>query len=40
MAGLVPAAKLETIPGAAHLCNMEQADEFTRRVRSFLDSLP
>jgi pimeloyl-ACP methyl ester carboxylesterase len=40
IAGLAPGARLETIPSAAHLSNMEAPDEFTRHVRSFLDSLP
>lgn len=40
IAGLVPGARMETIPSAAHLSNMEAPDEFTRHVRVFLDSLP
>lgn len=40
IAGLVPGSRLETIPSAAHLSNMESPDEFTRLVRAFLDSLP
>lgn len=40
IAGLVPGARLETIPSAAHLSNMEAPDEFTRLTRSFLDSIP
>lgn len=40
MAAAIPGARLEVLPSAAHLSNMEAPNEFNRLVRSFLDSLP
>ncbi|HXH22737.1 MAG TPA: alpha/beta fold hydrolase [Dehalococcoidia bacterium] len=36
MAERIPGAKLEIIPGAAHLSNMEEPEHFNRVVREFL----
>lgn len=35
----VPNAKLEVVPGAGHMINMERPDRFNRAVREFLDGL-
>lgn len=40
MAERIAGAKLVTIPGAAHLSNMEEPDTFNRAVGDFLASLP
>lgn len=40
IADLIPGSRLEVIPSAAHLSNMEAPDEFTRLTRTFLESLP
>jgi 3-oxoadipate enol-lactonase len=36
LAATIPGARLEIIPGAAHLSNIEQADAFTRLLAEFL----
>jgi pimeloyl-ACP methyl ester carboxylesterase len=36
MAERIPGAKLEIIPGAAHLSNMEEPEHFNRAVRELL----
>lgn len=36
LAAAIPGARLEVIPGAAHLSNMEQADAFNRLLLDFL----
>ena len=33
-------ARLEVLPGAGHLSNLEQPEVFNRALRSFLGSLP
>lgn len=38
LAAAIPGARLEVIPGAAHLSNMEQADAFNHLLLDFLDS--
>ncbi|MBI3287797.1 MAG: alpha/beta fold hydrolase [Chloroflexi bacterium] len=40
MAELIPGARLEIIPEAGHLSNLENPQEFNRILREFLDSLP
>jgi pimeloyl-ACP methyl ester carboxylesterase len=39
MAGTIPGARLEIIPGAGHLSNLEQPDAFNRALQLFLQSL-
>jgi len=39
MADNIPGARLEIIPGAGHMSNLEQPDAFNRAIRSFLASL-
>jgi 3-oxoadipate enol-lactonase len=39
MAKRIPGARLEIIPGAGHLANLEQPDAFNRAVTSFLEGL-
>jgi pimeloyl-ACP methyl ester carboxylesterase len=39
MADGIRGARLETIPGAAHLSNMEQPEEFNRAVTSFVETI-
>jgi 3-oxoadipate enol-lactonase len=36
LAALVPGAKLETIPGAGHISNLERPAEFNRIVQEFI----
>jgi len=36
LAAAIPGARLEIIPGAAHLSNIEQADIFNRLLLDFL----
>lgn len=40
LAGKIPGARLEVIPGAGHSANLDQPETFNRVVRAFLDSLP
>lgn len=40
MAASIPGARLETIPDAAHLANLEQPERFAAAIRSFLHQLP
>ncbi len=40
MADTIPGAKLEVIPGAAHLSNMEDPATFNRAVGDFLATIP
>jgi 3-oxoadipate enol-lactonase len=40
MAGKIPGARLEVIPGAGHSSNLDQPDAFNRVFVPFLDSLP
>ncbi len=40
MADTIPGAKLEVIPGVAHLANMEDAATFNRAVGDFLATIP
>ena len=40
MAEKIKGAKLEIIPNAGHLSNIEQPDVFNKAVRKFLESLP
>lgn len=40
LAGKIPGARLEVIPGAGHSSNLDQPATFNRVVRAFLDSLP
>jgi 3-oxoadipate enol-lactonase len=39
MADTIRGARLQTIPAAAHLSNMEQPEAFNRAVRSFLETM-
>ena len=39
MAEQIPNAKLAIIPNAAHLANLEQPEEFTKRVATFAGEL-
>jgi pimeloyl-ACP methyl ester carboxylesterase len=39
LAAGIPGARLEKIPGAGHLSNLERPDEFNAALRSFLDGL-
>lgn len=38
IAANIPGARMEIVPGAAHLCNIEKADAFNAIIRAFLDS--
>jgi pimeloyl-ACP methyl ester carboxylesterase len=40
LADAIPNARLETVPDAGHLSNLERPDLFTSSVRDFLDGLP
>jgi pimeloyl-ACP methyl ester carboxylesterase len=40
MAGRIPGARLVTIRGAGHMSPMEQPDQVTRALRTFVQSLP
>lgn len=40
MADAIPGAKLEVIPAAGHLSNIERPAAFTRVLRDFVASLP
>jgi pimeloyl-ACP methyl ester carboxylesterase len=39
MAAAIPGAKLEILPGAGHLLNLEQPERFNRAVREFLSGI-
>src|SRR5205807_1715210 len=39
LAGRIPGSRLEILPGAGHLSNLEQPDAFNAAVRHFLDQL-
>jgi 3-oxoadipate enol-lactonase len=39
MASAIPGAKLEIIPGAGHLANLEQPDAFNKALTAFLTTL-
>ena len=38
IAGLIPGARLETIPGAAHISNLDKPEAFNRLLADFLDA--
>jgi pimeloyl-ACP methyl ester carboxylesterase len=40
MAQAIPGARLEIIPGAGHLINLEQPERFNRAFVDFLNGLP
>ncbi len=40
LAGGIPGAALEVIPGAGHMLPLEQPEEVAKRVRRFLEGAP
>lgn len=40
IADTIPGARLETIPGAGHIANLDKPEAFNRLVGDFLDALP